>query len=173
MMELLDLCSVERWLELEDRIRSMSGLNASVYNIDGIRLNPTESWPNRLCPEVKATSKGQSFICATAHMNLANQARTERTSLIEECDAGLVKLVVPIFVDDLFLGAVGGCGLLLDEGEVDTFAVYKITEMEEEKVESLSQGIPRISSSRASEVIHFIEGQIEAIVSDYRSKSGR
>ncbi len=172
-MELLDLCTAQRWLELEDQIRSRSGLNASVYNIDGIRINPAEIWPNRLCPEIKATSKGQSFICATAHMNLANQARTERASLIEECDAGLVKLVVPIFVDDLFLGAVGGCGLLLDDGEVDTFAVYKITEMEEAKVESLNEGIPRISSSKAAEVIQFIEGQLEAIVGDYRSKRER
>jgi hypothetical protein len=30
-------------------------------------------------------------------------------------DAGLVKVVVPIFVDHKFLGVAGGCGLLQDE----------------------------------------------------------
>lgn len=170
-MELLDLCSAERWGELEERAREMSGLVVSVYDINGIRINPVETWPNQLCPQVKATSKGQSFICATAHMNLANQARKERTSLIEECDAGLVKLVVPVFVDDLFLGAVGGCGLLLDDGEVDTFAVYKITEIEEESVEALSRDIAQITSAKAEEMLRFIEGEIEAIVSAWKSKS--
>ena len=60
-MELLDLCPLETWKSLEDDIRDRSGLNAAAFSIDGIRLIPPAVWPNRLCPEIKANPKGQSF----------------------------------------------------------------------------------------------------------------
>ena len=166
-MELTELCSKEQWQRLEGAIREHSGLNAAVYNIDGIRLNPIPSWPNRLCPEIKSNPKGQSFICATAHMNIANQAKATRTPAIEECDAGMVKVVVPIFYGNTFLGAVGGCGLLLDGGEVDSFAVHKIVGMEEDAVEALSSGVSSISCEKANELASFIEKKLEEIVRAY------
>jgi ligand-binding sensor protein len=166
-MELVDLCSLETWAELERDIYERSGLRSSVYNVQGIRINAGHPWPNRLCPAIKAIPKGQSFICATAHMNIANMARQERRSVIEECDAGMIKLVVPIFYEDTFLGAVGGCGHLLDDGAVDTFLVNKITDLPEEEVERLAEGIPSISSQKAREVADFIQQRIGRIVSDY------
>ena len=69
---------------------------------------------------------------------------------MEECDAGLVKIVIPIFIKDTFLGAVGACGLLMQDGEVDAFLVNKMTDIDEEKVESLSEGIGSISSDKNS-----------------------
>ena len=56
----------------------------------------------RVCEYIKANDKGQSFICAVAHMNIAREAMETRTTVIEECDAGLVKLVNPVFVGDDF-----------------------------------------------------------------------
>ena len=58
---------------------------SNVFNTDGIRITNNKVWVNRLCPAIKATDKGQSFICAVAHMNLANQAREEHRPVIEEC----------------------------------------------------------------------------------------
>lgn len=169
-MELTELCSKEQWQRLEDDIRDRSGLNAAVYDIEGIRLNPTPTWPNRLCPEIKADPKGQSFICATAHMNIAIQAKETRSPAIEECDAGMIKVVVPVFYKNAFLGAVGGCGLLLDNGEVDSFAIHKITGMEEGTVEALSQGVSSISSEKANELANYIQRQVEEIVTAYDTK---
>ncbi len=168
-MELVDICSLERWATLEDDIYERSGLNPAVYDINGIRINPNLRWPNRLCPEIKAEPKGQSFVCATAHMNLANQAKQSGQPVIEECDAGLVKVVVPITVNGTFLGAAGGCGLLLDDGEVDTFLVNKIVGLDEERVAALSEGIPSLSMQEAEALCRFIQQRIEEIVSDYLS----
>jgi ligand-binding sensor protein len=168
-MKLEDLCPIEKWAELENDIRNRSGLNAAVFNPDGIRLIDTPEFPNQLCPEIKAIPKGQSFICATAHMNIANQARQAREPVLEECDAGLIKLVVPIFVDDMFLGAFGACGLLLEDGEVDSFLVNKMTDIAEETVERLAKGIRRISKQSADELSTYIEQQIDAIIAQYQS----
>lgn len=169
-MELVDLCPLETWAALENEIYERSGLNAAVYNTEGIRINGTLRWPNRLCPEIKAIPKGQSFICATAHMNIANDAKNQRRPVIEECDAGMIKLVVPIFYEDEFIGSAGGCGRLLDDGAVDEFLVNKITGLEESEIERLAEGIPAISTEAARELASFIRQRIDRIVADYRSR---
>jgi ligand-binding sensor protein len=172
-MELLDLCPLETWKAFEDEIRERSGLNAAVFDTQGIRIIPPVNWPNRLCPEIKADPKGQSFICATAHMNLANQARDGREPVIEECDAGMLKLVVPIYVGDEFVGAISGCGLLLDDGEADAFLVNKITGMPEERVEELAAAIGAVSMDEAEALCRLIQIRLKAVVTTYQDKIGK
>ncbi len=169
-MELLDLCPLATWAALEDDILKRSGLNPAVYNIHGVRINDNKRFPNQLCPEIKATSKGQAFICATAHMNLANMAKQTGEPVIEECDAGMLKLVVPIIVEGEFLGTVGGCGTLLDDGEVDEFLVNKITELDEDRIEFLSEGIPTISSQKVEALAAYIKTRIDQIVAEHLAR---
>jgi ligand-binding sensor protein len=169
-MELLDLCPLEMWKSLEDDIRSRSGLNAAAFTIAGMRLIPPAVWPNRLCPAIKANPKGQSFICATAHMNIANMAQATGKPAIEECDAGMLKLAVPIFVGEEFVGTVSGCGLLLDDGEVDTFLLGKITGMQEANLTELAAGIPAMSMENARAICRYIQAQVAQMVTAYQEK---
>ena len=169
-MKLTDIAPQEKWVELESQINQRSGLDANLFNIEGYRISDCKNWANKLCPEIKATDKGQSFICAPAHMNIAHQAMKTRKAVIEECDAGLAKIVVPVFVDEEFVGAVGACGFLLDDGEVDSFLVNKMTDIEEEKIESLSQGIPSITSEKAESITQYISAQVDRMIADYRAQ---
>ena len=166
-MQLTDILPLEKWMELEKEISKRSDLDANIFNIDGLRITDYKYWANRLCPAIKATDKGQSYICAVAHMNLASQAKQTKKSVIEECDAGLVKIVVPVFMKDEFLGAFGACGLLLDDSEVDAFLVNMTTGIDETEIESLSNGINRITTNKAESINDFIEEQIGKIVSDF------
>jgi ligand-binding sensor protein len=163
-MKLEDVAPLEKWLDLEADIHRQTGLDVNVFNVEGYRITEFKNWANNLCPEIKATDKGQSFICAPAHMNIAAAAMRSKKPVIEECDAGLVKMVVPIFVRDEFVGAVGACGFLLDDGEVDSFLVYKMTDIDEAKVENLSKGIPAITSARAESLGKYITAQIDEII---------
>jgi ligand-binding sensor protein len=155
-MKLTDVLPLETWKALEDAIFARSALQASVFDVDGIRITDTKRWANRLCPVIKADDRGQSYICAVAHMNLAKEARDTRKPVIGECDAGLSKLVVPIFCDGEFLGAAGGCGLLLDDGEVDSFMLKKTLDMPEEKTAGLAEDIASLSSAQMKELADFI-----------------
>ena len=166
-MELIDILPVEKWIELEKDIHERSGLASNVFNADGIRITDYKVWVNRLCPVVKAHDSGQSFICAVAHMNIADMARKSKETVIEECDAGLLKLVVPIFVKGEFLGAVGACGLILDDGDVDAFMVNRTIEIGEEKVEGLSDDIKRITTEEAEALGEYISGCIKKITGDF------
>ena len=91
-------------------------------------------------------------------------AMKTRQAVVEECDAGLVKMVVPIFFADEFVGAVGACGFLLDDGEVDSFLVNKMTEIDEDKIELLTDGIPSITTTKAESLGRYIAGQVDSIV---------
>ena len=136
-MELTDIVPLETWRELEQKINDRSGLNASVFNADGIRITDFVKWANSLCPLIKGTEKGQSYICSVAHQNIAAQAARTRRPVVETCDAGMLKLVVPIFVNGDFLGVAGGCGCLEQKEEIDTFMINKTTGITEEKLVGL------------------------------------
>lgn len=169
-MELTDLLTLEQWKVFEKDIAERSGLDANVFDTHGVRITDHKKWVNRLCPAIKATDKGQSYICAVAHMNLSSQAKQTRKSIMEECDAGMVKIVVPIFVKNMFLGAVGACGLLLDDGEIDPFLINMTIGMDEEEIEKLSKDIDRISSENAQSLILSIEEYIRKIVREFEKK---
>ncbi|MFO7665886.1 MAG: PocR ligand-binding domain-containing protein [Desulfobacterales bacterium] len=162
-MTLTDILPLEKWIELEKKIYKRSGLNSNVFDVNGIRISDFQKWPNDLCPTIKANDKGQSFICAVAHMNLAAQARHTGEAVIEECDAGLFKVVYPVFAKGEFLGVVAGCGLLLDGSETDTFLINKITDIDEKKIEKLSIGIERRNRTEIEELACYMKEEVDKI----------
>ncbi len=162
-MNLTDIAPMETWIWLEKEIHRDSGLDVNVFDTKGYRISDFKNWANRLCPEIKATDRGQSFICAPAHMNIAMQAMRSGQPAIEECDAGLIKLVVPIFSKGEFVGAVGACGCLLEDGEVDAFLVNKMTDIVEEKVDEFAREIPSISHEQAQSLAESIVERIAKI----------
>lgn len=163
-MKLTSIAPLGKWMELEKDIHKKSGLDVNVFDTKGYRISEFKSWANRLCPEIKATDKGQSFICAPAHMNIATLAMRSKQPVIEECDAGLLKLIVPIFLNDEYVGTVGACGFLLDDGEVDSFLVNKMTDINEDKVEGLAEGIDSITTEKAEILAQYIVKQISEIL---------
>ena len=163
-MKLTDIAPLETWEAFEREIVERSGLDANVFGTDGVRISKFKQWANRLCPAIKATDRGQSYICAVAHMNLATMARKSAQPVIEECDAGLLKLVVPIFKDREFVGAVGACGALLDDGEVDEFMINRTTEIDSERIAELAEGLSNISTEKAEALCDYINERLAELI---------
>jgi ligand-binding sensor protein len=168
-MELTDLQPLAKWIELEEDIRRRSGMRASIYDREGIGITGRSQHANDLCMQIRATGKGQTYICAVAHQNMAAMARNGRAPVIEECDAGLIKIVVPIFIEDEFIGAAGGCGRLLEEGEVDDFMINKTTDLPEEKIGALAESVATITCADAENLAAYIAEAIDRVVRRYRS----
>ncbi len=169
-MELKDIAPLETWAMLEKEAFKTFNLQSAVFNTKGIRITNTKDFANALCPKIKSTDKGQTFICATAHMNMANQAQQSKKAVIGECDAGLAKIVVPIFFKDEFVGAAGGCGILLEDGEVDGFAINKLTEIPDQEIAELSKDIPMISKEEAENIAGFFNRKIETFCAEFVSR---
>jgi ligand-binding sensor protein len=167
-MKLTQIAPLERWMELEREITARSGMDANVFDPKGYRISDQKHWANELCPAIKATDKGQSFICAPAHMNIAAQAAATREPVIEECDAGMIKLVVPIFVGEEFVGAVGACGMRFDDGEIDAFLVNKMTEIDEAAVERLSATVDAFPREKTEALSRYIQERVAAILAGHQ-----
>jgi ligand-binding sensor protein len=163
-MKLMDIAPLEKWLELEQKINARSGLNASVFDVEGVRITEFKRWANKLCPVIKADKKGQNYICALAHQNIAAQAKQTQQPVISECDAGLMKLVAPIFVNGEFLGVAGGCGYLLEDGEVDSFMVNKTIGIDDGKLRELSADIPAMTMQETKALTQFIQQEVDQII---------
>ena len=168
-MELVDIMPIEKWIEIEKEIHKRSGLNAAVYDVNGLRITDFKKWANKLCPALRATEKGQKFICAVAHQNIAAQAVKAKKTIVAECDAGLMKFAVPIFVGDEFVGTAGGCGMLRYQGQVDAYLVHRTTDMEETDVRNLAQDIETIPPDRLADVMKYVEKKVAESIQPYAS----
>ena len=166
-MKLVDIMPLDDWIEIEQEINRRSGLNAAVYDTDGLRITKFIKWANNFCPELRATGKGQKYICAVAHQNIASRAVQTGKTVVAECDAGLMKFVVPIFVGDEFLGTAGGCGLRYEQGEVDAYLVHRTSDMDEQHVRELGEEIGKIDPETLTDVIGFVEDKVFEGVSHY------
>jgi ligand-binding sensor protein len=166
-MKLVDILPIEKWIEIEKEINRRSGLNAGVYNVDGLRITDFIKWSSNFCPELRATGKGQKFICAVAHQNIAARAAKSKKTVVAECDAGLMKFVVPIFLGDEFLGTAGGCGLRYGLAEVDTYLVHRTADMDEQHVQDLVEEIGTIAPDTLAGVIAYVENKVAECISNF------
>ena len=168
-MNLVDIMPTEKWIEIEKDINKRSGLNAAVYDANGLRITDFIKWANKLCPALRATGKGQKFICAVAHQNIAARAAKTGKTVVAECDAGFMKFVVPIMVGDEFLGTAGGCGLLNNPGQIDAYLIHRTTDMDEDDVRNLAQDIENIPQGRLADVTDFVEKIVAESIQEHEA----
>jgi ligand-binding sensor protein len=167
-MELVDIMPLEKWVEVEKEINRRSGLNAAVYDARGMRITDFKKWANKLCPSLRATEKGLQSICSVAHQNLAARVMKNRQTIIDECDAGLMKFAVPIFLQGEFVGVAGGCGKLRGQGQVEAYLVHRTTDLDENIVNELAGDIETISEDRLESVINYVETRVDEVIEEYR-----
>ncbi|MEF2146566.1 MAG: PocR ligand-binding domain-containing protein [Desulfovibrionaceae bacterium] len=165
-MKMTDLMSLEDWEKLEKELHERFGLNAAASDAEGVRLTKYANWGNPLCPRIKGDPKGLSAICAVAGRHFNTTCQSSRSPLVEECDAGLVKIAVPVIKDGEYLGCVGGCGLLFEDSEVETFLVSKSLEIEESEAERLAADVTSISHDRADEIVLYLKDRLAQLGAD-------
>lgn len=166
-MNITDLLSREEWAEVELEFNRVTGMDTNVYDDRGFTFTGLKQWANEICPRIKEIPAALQAVCSVAHQNLAQIARQTGKPVVEECDIGLTKICVPVIVNDRFVGAFGGCGYLLEDSEVDTFLIHKLTGMQESEAEKLTASLPRITRNRAEAVALEMEDRIRSIVDAY------
>ena len=171
-MKLVDIMPVERWVEVEKEINKRSGLNAAVFDAQGMRITDFKKWANQLCPSIREVDKGLKFICSVAHQNVAARVVKTHETVIDECDAGLMKFAVPIFLDNEFMGVAGGCGKLRGEGQVDAYLVHRTAGLEEARIDDLAGEIETLPEDRLASVIEFVESKVAEIIREFRTNPG-
>jgi ligand-binding sensor protein len=160
-MKLTDVLPVKDCVELEKEIHEASGMRPRVYDVEGVGVTDESVFGNELCARIQSIPKAQTFICAVAHNNMAAMAKNRGEPVVEECDAGMVKIVVPIFVDGEFIGAAGACGKLAEGEEVDAFMVNRSSGIPEEEVEALAAAVPSAPRSEMEALAALIQERLK------------
>lgn len=166
-MKLTDILPVEKWAELEERIQKKTGLDTTVYLPTGISITEFKKWENSLCPAIKKNKKGLSFICAVVNQHMAQVVSQTKKPFIEECDAGLARIAVPIFIKDQFLGTVGACGKIMEGNDVESFFISKTTGIDEEEINRLSFDISTMTPTEAEGFAAYMDEQIKEIIAEF------
>jgi len=169
-MTLTNILSINEWNDFAKDLHEKFGICCAVSGSNGDHVSHYENWCNRVCPVIKKKPEAVAAICAVAAQHFTLETKTTQKPLISECDIALVKVAVPIFVGDTFLGTVGACGLLPEEGEVEEFMVQKTTRLKETEVSQLVEGIATMTETRAREFTEYTAARIAEIVSRYESK---
>lgn len=159
-MKMTDLLTKEEWAALEQELHQRWKVNACAYGADGLTFTGFKNFANPLCPAIKASPSGIPAICSVAHQNMAAQAKASRDVVIGECDAGMIKICVPVFCKDEFIGIVGGCGRLPEDGEIDTYAVEKATGLPPAEVEALAKQVTVMPAEEAKEMARFLKDKL-------------
>ena len=61
-MKLVDIAPLGKWIELENSVSERYGLDVSVFDVEGMSITDNRIWANELCPLIKSTDKGQTFL---------------------------------------------------------------------------------------------------------------
>ncbi len=162
MME--DLLSLGEWELFEKEINQTTGLNAAVFDADGNRITEFVAWANTLCPLIKGSPGSAQAICSIAHQEMARQAQLTRLAVVAECDAGMLKICVPIFKGGVFVGIAGGCGRMADRDRLESYHVSQVTGLPEAQVEELAVGIPTLTEHEAQAAADFIAARVAEIL---------
>lgn len=155
-MKLADILPKEDWARLEQEIYEKSGLMGMVYDTDGFTFTGPKDFVNSLCPAIKSKKESLAAICSIANQNMMAQAEKTGKPVIAECDAGMTRVSVPIFVNGIFMGTAGGCGRKLPDSDIESFLVAKVMGKGEEEVESLAADVGEITEEQAEELAAFI-----------------
>ncbi|MBC2696317.1 MAG: hypothetical protein HF982_13785 [Desulfobacteraceae bacterium] len=161
-MKLIDIAPVEVWQRLAQEIYDKFGFNGSIVDKDGVVVHPPAGWANKICPAIKGSDDSR-IVCSSAQLSMAETARTTQKAVIKKCDVGFTKFVIPVFVNEEFLGTAGGCGIFVEDGELDDFYISKLLHIEEEQVKKLMETVKTSSINKLEAAVEFVQNRIKEL----------
>lgn len=160
-MQLTDILPLDELLSFQDEVNRTFGTGPAIYDAEGKQATRYECEGNVVCQAIRDTQDGGIQICARSHQTIMAMAQRKRDTVIEECDAAMVKVIVPIFAGEEFLGAAGVCGLLWHDEEVDAFYVSKVTGIPEADIEEMARATKRLTHEEAEKIAEFMAERIK------------
>lgn len=162
-MELTDFMPVDKWVELQEEVHARFHLNADVMDKEGKRVSDN-SWGNDLCRDIRSDAKGFSTICAPAGQMCKHLLLKSCEPFAEKCDAGMMRICVPVIKDGELLGAVGGCGVVPAEGEVDWSTIDMMSDLDADSIKQMAGKVAVASDARVREIQTFIQERVASVL---------
>ncbi|MDL1967879.1 MAG: PocR ligand-binding domain-containing protein [Deltaproteobacteria bacterium] len=162
-MKLVDIASIEVWHRLAKEIYDKFEFNGSIVDRDGVVVHPPAGWANKVCQAIKGSDDSR-VVCSSAQLSMAETARSTQKTVIKKCDVGFTKFVIPVFVNEEFLGTAGGCGIFIEGGELDDFYISKLLHIEDEQVKKLMETVKTSSTEKLEAAVEFVQNRIKELI---------
>ncbi len=166
-MNLTEILPISEWSRFEGEVFRRYGMNCTVYDITGSSITGRPHWCNKICPRIKANKDSLAAICSPGNQYFMAETKRTGEAVVGECDAGFLKLAVPIMVNRRFFGIAGGCGLMLAGGEVEAYVIHKSLGISEQEILELCRDIGVMSYDESRVMAAYIEKRISDYVGAY------
>jgi ligand-binding sensor protein len=137
----MDLKEKVEWKSILDRFSHDTDMTACLIDESGnMLLCSKDRYP--LCKAIRDNQEATTFICSqTNSAMLAVVKRTLRPE-VDACEAGLLRVVVPIVRDGVVVGQIAACGVASRNEELESFVVARQLGVSEEQVTDLARSSP-------------------------------
>ena len=95
MKDLYRIRSEAQWEELLEEVANQTLMTAMLTDREGAILKIRGN-RNPLCSRIRQSRDSQSAICGQTNTAMLEEARTTLSPVVEECEAGLLRIAVPI-----------------------------------------------------------------------------
>ncbi|MBW1836371.1 MAG: PocR ligand-binding domain-containing protein [Deltaproteobacteria bacterium] len=151
-MGVYDIRSPEEWQKILDDVCQASGMPAALVDAKSVVLQSSgKRCP--LCAKIRSINESLSFICAQTQQFMVETSRTSRRPVIDACEAGMLKFLIPLFLDGEFTGSVTVCGCSFPGEEIEVFGISQVTKMKEDEIISLVKQVPEIEQAKVDEIV--------------------
>jgi ligand-binding sensor protein len=163
-MKLQDLYSVEEWDKLLGSFKTVMGVAPITIDAAG---NPVTSacFTCDACRMIKATAEGAKR-CKEGHQQMVAEAKLSRKAMVKFCHAKFLKVTIPIFNGDEFLGITGGCNIMPENAQVDDAFFHKLAS----EIGADGDELARAARKARKVARPIIEMQIQTLILRIRSK---
>jgi len=159
-MEMYDIKPKEEWQRVLDTVYRELGMPSAITDKENAVLQ-VSGQRNPLCSKIRSIKESSAFICSQAQQFMTEETKKKKRPIIDICDAGMSKFVIPVFYQSDFVGTLTGCGVSIAGEELEAFFIEKGTKMNEQGIEELIQQVPQGDWSMISEVTQRLFHQIQ------------
>jgi ligand-binding sensor protein len=121
-----------------------------------------------LCAVIRKNQTAATFICSQTNTAMLAVVRKTRKPEIDICEAGMIRIVVPILRNGELKGQVFACGLAAEDEELNSFLIAKQLNLTEQGVLELAESTPFGSIEKLRQPVD----RLFRILNPYEHKSG-
>ena len=162
-MNPLDLRSQEEWTGLLARVAEETGMTATLTDDKGNHILEEQGQRTPLCLKIREKKASRTFICSQTNVAMLREVKRTLKPLIDECEAGLVRMVVPVCHEGVLIGQVTACGLVAkEEEEIDPFLIAEQVGLSEGEVEDLATLTSAVSRKNVESIATRLHVELNA-----------
>ena len=151
-MDVYDIKSEEEWQKILDDICRELGVPATIFD-EKNKVLQLSGERNELCRRIREDNEGFTFICGQSQQYMAEQARTTKKPVVDACEAGMAKFVIPLWHNGQWVGSLGACGACLSGEEIEEFMIQKNAKINEKTIEMIKNDVPKLDRPQFQEFV--------------------